>query len=258
MKQSRVVFSFFLPIRITMKPPGKPRSSLLLILFPSFFSTLSDAFVSSHFRQEPRFSKKMAQPLADHPETSPSSWQTLGEVASITSPWLSVYCERLRDDKGKDLDYWRVEKDHSVVVLTIYRDQLIFPVRQYRPGCREHTLDFPGGRVASDKTPRECVSAILARELGIDAGRDLQWLESLTETGWFINSSFSNQRLFGFVAVLYDHVKLDQAHIHDTTYQVNDSDAIQKLLQHELLCLQCRSILMAWLFRRGENKGGKQ
>ncbi len=134
----------------------------------------------------------------------------LDQIAAITSPWLSIYCERMLDDKGQTLDYWRVEKDHSVIVLAIHENRLVFPNKQYRPGVKEQTLDFAGGRSSTKAAPVEAVHGILKRELGIDLEKDVLELYPLNEkSGWLINSSFSNQMLFGFVAVLRGNSKFD-------------------------------------------------
>lgn len=67
------------------------------------------------------------------------------------------------------------------------------------------TLDFPGGRVPStaEKPLIDLVLAILQRELNIPDISNVNDsviapMESLNEIGWSVNSSFSNQRLFGF------------------------------------------------------------
>lgn len=181
----------------------------------------------------------------------PGDWQTLAQVAAVTSPWLSVHCERLLDDKGQTLDYWRVEKDHSVIVLTLHRDTLVFPKKQYRPGVKKKTLDFAGGRSSREAQPEDAVAAILKRELDIDLSTDVLDLKPLNErSGWLVNSSFSNQELFGFVAVLRDDLKLDTELLHSKTYSVNDMDGIDELLQNELICLQCRAVLMEYLMNQ--------
>jgi hypothetical protein len=42
--------------------------------------------------------------------------------------------ERLLDGAGRELDYWRVEKPDSLLVITVHRGNLILPARSYRPG----------------------------------------------------------------------------------------------------------------------------
>lgn len=189
--------------------------------------------------------------LLASPHEPLGDWQTLGQVATITSPWLTVVCERLQDDKGQELDYWRVEKDHSVIVLTLHRDRLVFPKKQYRPGVSRRTLDFAGGRCSKDTEPQEAVAGILKRELNLDLDKHLQNLKPLNEdSGWLVNSSFSNQELFGFVAVIRDDVELDSELLHNKSYCVNDTNEIHELLQNGLTCLQCRAVLMEYLIHR--------
>jgi hypothetical protein len=192
--------------------------------------------------------RKSALAAQETNQEPPEQWQTLHQVATVSSPWLTVYCERLRDDQGQTLDYWRVEKDHSVIVLTIQRNRLIFPKKQYRPGVGKQTLDFAGGRASS--TPQKSIAGILKRELNLDVEKDVEKLEALNESaGWLINSSFSNQELFGYVAKIRDDVELDPELLHSKSYAVDDMVDIDKLLE-KLTCLQCRSVMMEWLMRQ--------
>jgi hypothetical protein len=181
-------------------------------------------------------------------EDTEDEWQTMGSIATVSSPWMNIHCERLRDNRGQVIDYWRVEKDHSVIVMTIYKNRLIFPRKQYRPGLGEITLDFCGGRLPSGMEPRDVIPSILHREMGLSETY-LDDLSGLRSSGWSINSSFSNQRLFGFVALLSDTVELDPSMLHPTSYNVNDPIEIDTLLD-ELSCLQCRAVFMEYLLRR--------
>ena len=169
-------------------------------------------------------------------------WEKISDIVTIESPWVSILGERLRDNEGKILDYWRVEKAHSAVVVTIQKNRLLFPKPSYRPGLGCTTLDFPGGRVPSDAKPVDVVPAIPKRELGIQAS-DIHKIESLNERGWPVNSSFSNQLLYGFVATLNDEARIDSDKLHTSLFTIDQVD----LVLQDLLCLQCRSVLMQFL-----------
>lgn len=67
-------------------------------------------------------------------------------------------------------------------------------------------------------------------------------LSPLNPEGWAINSSFSNQTLYGFVAHISNIKQLSE--LVSAVYPV-DSLGIQELLQ-KLTCLQCRSVLLEW------------
>ena len=170
-------------------------------------------------------------------------WQCLERFVEIRSAWLTLIGEHLQDSQGNILDYWRVEKADSVIILTLKDGNLVFPVPMYRPGLAEVTLDFPGGRVPAGKTPQEAAVGILERELGVTQP-DIQQLTPLNSTGWAINSSFSNQKLYGFVAELNQAITINPERI-GATYPTT-SVGIQTLLQN-LTCLQCRAVLLEWL-----------
>jgi len=174
---------------------------------------------------------------------SPSPWDVLSRFVEIRSPWLTLIGEKLRDNRSQILEYWRVEKANSAVILTIQKDQFVLPVPMYRPGLGEATLDFPGGRVPADRDAIDVVPQILERELGAAAGEILQ-VQPLNETGWAINSSFSNQKLYGFVAELKPNFAGDRDKI-GVKYPIT-SEGIAELLR-DLTCLQCRAVLLEWM-----------
>ncbi len=173
----------------------------------------------------------------------PKHWETLHKFVEISSPWMTLIGEKLRDYQGRVLDYWRVEKDDSVIIITIQNKQLLFPVPMYRPGVGKVTLDFPGGRIAPAQTPQQAAITILQKELGIK-NSDLEYLTPINNTGWEINSSFSNQKLYGFVTQISSHVSVNQEFI-GITYSLT-TEGLNELLR-ELTCLQCRALLLTWL-----------
>ena len=68
----------------------------------------------------------------------------------LSTPWMILHGERLLDNQGQELDYWRVEKEDSAVIVTIVGDDFVLPQPVFRPGLGSSTLDFPGrehGRV---------------------------------------------------------------------------------------------------------------
>ena len=94
-------------------------------------------------------------------------WKLKERFVVIRSPWLALIGERWFDEPEKLLDYWRIEKANSAVIVTIQNGQFLLPVPTYRPGLGKTTLDFPGGRVALGEPPVTAVPEILWRELGI-------------------------------------------------------------------------------------------
>ena len=177
-------------------------------------------------------------------------WSTLERFVEIRSSWLTLIGEKLQDEQQRILDYWRVEKADSVVVVTIQAiarnegtSRFLLPKPAYRPGVGKATLDFPGGRVLPEQTTVEAAKIILQRELGIKESALID-LKPLNQTGWAINSSFSHQKLFGFVAEINSQTIVNPEKLNPTTY-LNTASGINNLLQ-DLTCLQCRAVLLEW------------
>lgn len=159
----------------------------------------------------------------------------------LKTPWFRLIGEHLENDRGEILDYWRVERSDSVIVLPMHRQRWLFPPAVVRPGAGLATWDFPGGRALADLPLVESALSILQRELQIPSDR-VQSCEPLNPGGWWINSSFSNQKLYGFVAEIDENYDPPSTAI-GAIYQTSES----KMLLEQLTCLQCRSLLQQWI-----------
>ena len=174
---------------------------------------------------------------------------------SISSPWVKVIVERLEDSDGKLLDYWRIERPDSVIVIPIHRGHIVLPNPSYRPGIQEATWDLPGGRLAGDLTPKEQAVKILEREIRIKES-DVREIRSINSTGWPVDSSFSSQRLWGLIAILKDDANYLLDHALRRIGLTNED--LNRLLE-DLVCLQCRMVLREWMavaLNEGKFNGG--
>lgn len=171
-----------------------------------------------------------------------TDWKRLSEFVRVGSGWVTLVGERWLCDKGKELEYWRVEKVDSVIVLPVQAGHVFCAGPTFRPGVGYATLDFPGGRLPPDKAPRDIVPSLLERELGIPA-EAVDHIKALNAEKWNINSSFSNQGLWAFVAEI------------DPSFAVPDGLIGAKAktdlrgladLRARLDCLQCPAVLLEW------------
>lgn len=191
------------------------------------------------------------------PHDSPS-WQVQDRFLELHSRWLTLIGEQWQDAEGQQVEYWRIEKADSVIILPLLGHeaiapdppQIILPSASYRPGVGALTLDFPGGRVLEGQTPEEAAIATLTRELGIDTASITQLIPLNTE-GWAVNSSFSNQKLYGFVAHIGAGNPLPSPVPSAAIVYPANSNGIHQLLR-DLTCLQCRAVLLEWYCYRRE------
>jgi hypothetical protein len=133
-----------------------------------------------------------------------------------------------------------------MIVIPIYRHQFLLPQPMFRLGVGEKTLDFPGGRLLQNKTPLSMVSPLLKRELEIPETAILS-VEEINSTPWIVNSSFSNQKLYGFVAHLDPQWELSSEKLGEVYAET--SEGINQLLE-KLTCLQCRSLLLELMIKQ--------
>ncbi len=73
---------------------------------------------------------------------------------------------------------------------------------------------------------------------------DLDTLTPINNIGWEINSSFSNQKLYGFVAEIKPNITIKNNYI-GSFYFLNQ-EGINKVLK-DLTCLQCRGLFLEFL-----------
>jgi hypothetical protein len=171
-----------------------------------------------------------------------TDWKRLSESVRVASQWVTLVGERWLCDKGQELEYWRVEKADSVIVLPLQAGHLFCVAPTFRPGIGRATLDFPGGRLPAGNMPDDIVPFLLQRELGV-VPEAIRRTEALNDEKWIVNSSFSNQGLWAFVA------EIDEAFTipHDMVGAKAPADAagVAALLA-QLDCLQCRAVLREW------------
>ncbi|MTF38451.1 hypothetical protein [Cyanobacterium aponinum] len=168
------------------------------------------------------------------------NWQLIDTIVEIKSPWVTLIGERIKDDQDNILDYWRVEKEDSVIVVTRYKNSLIFPKSTFRPGIKKVTIDFAGGRLKKNNNLENTAYKILQRELNLTQDK-VKIITPINHQGFIVNSSFSNQKLWGFYCELKSDISLDNLFI-GAIYSLNSDDF--KRLLNDLQCLQCRSLLL--------------
>jgi hypothetical protein len=200
----------------------------------------------------------MTQNLADQAPGLPNGdvsaaanhWVVGDRILEMRTPWCTVIGEHWQDHRGHNLDYWRIERADSLIILPIHRRKFLLPPPMYRPGVGAATLDFPGGRLPEGVIPAVAAAQILWRELAIPTevvggatATPMVQIYPLNPVAWNVNSSFSNQGLLGFWAVLDATLEIAAEQAYPTTLE-----GIQALTQH-LTCLQCRALLLEWWFQ---------
>ena len=169
-------------------------------------------------------------------------WKRLSELVRVYSEWVTLVGERWLCDKGKELEYWRVEKVDSVIVLPVQGDHILCVAPTFRPGVGRATLDFPGGRLPNGSAPADMVPLLLKRELSIPSDA-IKKIEALNSKKWNINSSFSNQGLWAFVARIQESFPVPEGLI--GAKAKTDAYGLAQL-KEDLDCLQCRAVLLEW------------
>lgn len=171
--------------------------------------------------------------------TAMKKWKLLHRIVHLQSPWITVYADKLLDNHGRELEYWHFVRANSVIVIALHGGDFVVPPMEYRPGVQQVTLDFAGGRIGQDQTPRQAALAILDKELGVGA-EQLSGLVPINREPFAVDSSFSSQQVYGFVATINPAEALSGKELRFAT---NDSDK----LKQQLHCAQCRLLLNEFL-----------
>jgi hypothetical protein len=176
------------------------------------------------------------------PLDSENNWQFIHQIARVETQWFSLIGENWRAERNVQIEYWRVEKVDSVIILPIWRSELLSAKPTFRPGINRATIDFPGGHLPGNSIPSGVALSILERELGVKPDAVIN-LAPLNEAPWPINSAFSNQGLWGFVAVIDDSYPVPDTLI-GLRVPANENGVAMLLSKFD--CLQCRAILLEW------------
>ena len=190
----------------------------------------------------------MVNPPREVPKTKDEHWDLLESFVRVGSRWVTLIGERWRCDKGKILEYWRVEKADSVIVLPLQRKHILCPKKNFRPGVGRPTLDLPGGRLPISMEPAEVVPDLLERELGVSPEAIVR-IDQINAMPLLINSSFSNQRLWGYAAMIDEAYTVPESHMH-RKFPANETGLAHLLEMME--CLQCRALLLDWARKHTE------
>lgn len=163
------------------------------------------------------------------------------------SKWVEFIGEVCFDGRNK-LDYYRIKRSDSIIILPIIDDKLLFPQLYYRHGVQEYTLDFPGGRIDSTDNINSSVLKILKNELGVFE-KDVSSIQLVSsEKGYYVDSSFSTQKLYTVTVTLNSNEKKYKK---KSLLKINKDNIWE--LYSKMDCLQCRFALIDWYlkYRKG-------
>ena len=172
----------------------------------------------------------------------------LNEFIRVTSKWVTIIGEKCKEKEDVPFEYWRVEKDHSLIILPMQNNYILLPPPVYRHGVGVMTLDLPGGRVASTNAEGlvNAACTILNRELCV-CPADVDHIQPLFKSPLLINSSFSNQKLFAFTAVINSSWEASpETEISRYSLSVQGLTALLESME----CLQCRSVLLEFFYQK--------
>ena len=48
-------------------------------------------------------------------------WETINRFVTIQSKWVTILGENVLDSEDNQLEYWRVEKDDSVIIFPLHK-----------------------------------------------------------------------------------------------------------------------------------------
>ena len=87
------------------------------------------------------------------------------------SSWVELNTKSVDwgDERGVQI-YHSLELADYVSIFAVTVDGIVPLVRQFRPGCGEHTLELPGGILKSYEDPGTYVPCFLFEETGLEFG----------------------------------------------------------------------------------------
>ncbi len=165
-------------------------------------------------------------------------YKIINKFFCFKSKWVEFIGERCEDEKKDLLEYYRVVRCDSLIVLPIVGNKLLFPQKYYRHGISNITLDFPGGRIEDLKKIKNTAKKILKKELSIHS-KDIQNIQIINNEGLYVDSSFSTQQVYTCIAYLDEkNFKFNKI----KCIEINKDNIIS--LYNIMKCIQCKNSLM--------------
>jgi 8-oxo-dGTP pyrophosphatase MutT (NUDIX family) len=110
--------------------------------------------------------------------SSPRPWTVIGTEPLHDCAVFRVHRTLARSPRTGDVHpFFQIRAEDWVNVVPVTADGRVVMVRQYRHGCREVTLEIPGGIVDPGESPGEAAARELLEETGFRA-------EALEDLGW--------------------------------------------------------------------------
>jgi hypothetical protein len=160
--------------------------------------------------------------------------QKLESAIILQNKWITLCKDDYLSNDGSRLEYWRIERSDSVIIVARQNGYFLLTPMQSRPGIDQKTLDFPGGRI-NDIDPRQAAIQTLRREFQLADTVNLN-VEPIIKQPLFVDSAFSSQKVYGFVTELPDDLET----VDTKRYGADE-------LLEKLQCMQCRTFLLALL-----------
>ncbi len=114
----------------------------------------------------------------------------------------------------------------------------------FRPGIGRYTLDFCGGRIPENISPKKAAEQIVIRELNIGNKTSFADFKPVNNKVLHIDSSFTNVGLYTFVATLSSELVIGPKNI-GKSYALDKKGIDQFFI--DVNCLQCRAAMREWL-----------
>ncbi len=165
------------------------------------------------------------------------NWKIIKSTLILKTPWFSLKRDKCLTPENKIVpEYYTWEKQDSIIIFPITKDNHVLLIKQYRHGVKRVCVDYPGGTIEENQTMIDATHSELMEETGYDSNLFFPL------GSYLMDSSYSNQKTH-FILALNCEKRISIHNPQEITEVIMiPFEEIKEFAKNNIECLLCRHL----------------